>query len=155
MIAGLALLAALNSNHIAEKARRAAAKAEERIEAATRAGKRTEMLSEIERKNAIVGRMLFVTARKLLILQQYPNLRDKFPGEYERLSNNVALMQEFKEVEAYQREVAEQADAGSDFLLQEKALADVKRLRLRLESEIIKESEILEGLLREVADSGA
>ncbi|WP_318555926.1 hypothetical protein [Geobacter anodireducens] len=154
IISCLALLASVSANVIAERARRSAARAETRNLALLRAEKRTEMLVEIELKNAAVGNVLLVIAKKLMLFQKHPRLIETYPHEYDRLKNNLRLMQELKDQEGYQREVAEQA-ALNDFGLHEKALADVRRLRVRLEDDAQKEEKELIDLLQKVEQGSA
>lgn len=154
IVAGLALLASVSANVIAEKARRSAARAEERSRIISKSEKRTESLVEIELKNAAVGNMLLVTARKIKLFHERPHLADKHPGEYKRLINNLNLMQELQAKRNYERQVAEEALDGESILLHEKALADVRRLRVSLENEVQKETKMFEVFLKEAQSEG-
>jgi len=148
------LLASVSANVIAERARRSASRAEERSRVISKTEKRTEFLVEIELKISAVGNMLLVTARKIKLFHEHPHLVDKYPGEYERLVKNLNLMQEFQAKMNYERQVAEDALEGESIILHEKALADVRRLRVSLENEVQKENKMFEVLLQEVQSEG-
>lgn len=145
----LAILASVSANIIAERARRTAARAEVRNVAIVKAEKRTEMLVEIELKNAAVGNVLLVVAKKILLFQKKPHLYLKHPTEYERLQTVLELMQSFKDEEAHQRQLSEESPL-TDFELHGRTLADIRRLRVRLEDEAKKEEKEFSELVREL-----
>ena len=90
-----------------------------------------------------------VTAQKLLLLQDNPNLVRDSDGEIARLRNNLNLLQEFKESEREQEQLAEHTGA-EDIELHTQALADVKRLRLSIEADVDKETAVYNQLFSQV-----
>lgn len=125
------------------------AKAHQESKVAGRALRKMDMLVEIELKNAAVGKLALVTAQKLLLLQDHPNLVRDSDGEIARLRNNLNLLQEFKESEREQEQLAEHTDA-EDIELHTQALADVKRLRLSIEADVDKETAVYNQLFSQV-----
>ena len=73
-IACLAVLASVIANSRAERANRRAARAQEQSEIAAKAARRTEMLVEIERKNAVVAKLAFITTQRIPSLQENPSI---------------------------------------------------------------------------------
>jgi hypothetical protein len=139
-IAGFAVILAAVANWRVVRAERAAAVAQ-------KAARRMDMLIEIEQKNAVVGKLALVTAQKMLLLQRHPDLVPSPEGEMERLRNNLDMLQEFKKSEDKQRQVAEAPGVGSDIELHSKALTDIRRLRVRLEADVDKETQVYTQLL--------
>lgn len=140
LIAGLAVILSAAANWRAARAKKA-------LEQTRKAIRRMDLLVEIERKNAAVGRLALVTAQKILLLQQHPTLVSNPDNELDRLRNNLALLQEFKEGEEEQRKISEAASGGRDIDLHHKALTDIQRLRVNLEADVEKEISVYRELL--------
>ncbi len=105
------------------------------------------MLVEIEKKNAAVGQLILISAKKLLLLQRCPQIYTRVDDEMMRLRNNIDFLNELKGQEKYQRDIAEAAGGGDDVALHHQAFADTRRLRVRLEADIEKETAYYEELL--------
>ena len=140
LIAGLAVILSTVANWRVVRAEKAAAKTQKTI-------RRMEMLVEIERKNAAVGKLALVTAKKILLLQQQPELVNNPDNEIDRLRNNLTLLQGFKDNEEEQRQISEKVDGGNDIDLHSKALTDIQRLRVRLDADVEKETNEYRDLL--------
>jgi len=140
LIAGFAVILSAVANWRVVRAERAAAKAQ-------KAMRRVDMLVEIERKNAAVGKLALITAQKILLLQQHPQLVGSPEEEISRLRNKIDLLQKFKDSEDEQRRVSEAADGGNDIELQSHALTDVQRLRVRMEADVEKETLVYKELI--------
>ena len=73
--------------------------------------------------------------------------------EMKRLRTNLDFLRDLKSQEDEQRKIAEAAGGGNDVALHHQALADVRRLRVRLEADVEKETahygELLEASRRE------
>ncbi len=108
-----------------------------------------DMLVEIERKNAAVGKLALIAAQKILLLQQHPHVIKSPDEEISRLRNNLDLLQKFKDSEEEQRRICEAAGGGNDIELHSKALTDVQRLRVRIEADVEKEIRVYKELLEE------
>lgn len=144
LIASLAVIVSVAANW-------RAVRAERKIDIAQSATRRADMLVELERKNAAVGKLALISARKLLLIQQNPGLEGLAASESERLKNNLELMKEFKACEETQRNIAEKAGCGANVDLYHQAFADVKRLRVSLEAEVEKEASVFESLADQVS----
>ena len=148
LIAGLAVILSAAANWRVVRAEKAA----EEIQKAMR---RMDMLIEVERKNAAVGNLALVTAQKILLIQQQSTLVSNPDSEVDRLRNNLALLQEFKEGEEEQRQISEAADGGDDIDRHSKTLTDIQRLRVRLEADVEKETNVYRGLLEKSRSASA
>lgn len=118
------------------------------------ASRRMNMLIEIERKNSCVGELAIITEQKILLLQQHPQLINKPHHEIARLTNNLNLLQEFKDAEKILIQVAESSSAN-DIELHAKALTDIKRLRISIECDIKKETPVYKKWLEDVNKANA
>lgn len=154
IIASLSLLVSLCAALIAEISRRTAAHAEVTNRIIFKEEKRTEFLVEIELKNSAVSNLLLTLSRKLLMFQKYPFLIKKYPEEHERLSNSLDFIKDLKAKEPNQRILTEGALEGESIEVHERALADLRRLRVSLENDVQKENQMLELLLYEVSEVG-
>ncbi|MBK1875210.1 hypothetical protein FE848_18520 [Marinobacter sp. 1-3A] len=132
-IAGLAAILAAVANW-------RAVRAEKMVRTIQKAERRTDILVEIEQQNAAVGKLALVTAQKVMLLQQFPELLPFTDDEIKRLRSNLNVLSDLKNQEDEQRKVAEAAGSGSDVTLHHHALADVRRLRVRLEADLEKET---------------
>lgn len=141
-IAGLAVILAAVANWRAVHAENAAAKAQKAIS-------RMDMLVEIERKNAAVGKLALVTAQKILLINEYPRLVCSPEEELKRLRNNLDLLQKFNDGEEEQHRISEAAGGGNDVEIHSQALTDVQRLRVRMEADVEKETLAYKELLEE------
>jgi hypothetical protein len=151
LIAILALIVSMLSNREARQANRRGDRLDQELKIAKKAERRTEMLVEVERKNAAVGKLALIIARKIQLLQEYPDLAKKHAIEFDRLKNNLELLINLKNGEEEQRLTAEEAGGGMDIPLHQDALTNIKRLRVHLEADIDKEASVYELLAREVS----
>ncbi|WP_029408140.1 hypothetical protein [Thiomicrorhabdus sp. Milos-T2] len=147
-IAALAVILSAAANWRAARAERAAEKVE-------KAMRRMDILVEIERKNAVVGKLALVTAQKIMLLQQYPQLVDSSEKEIYRLRNNLLLLQNYKETEEEQRRIAEAVGGGASIELHSEAQTDIHRLRVRMEADVEKETRVYTELLDKSQSIGA
>lgn len=143
LIAGLAVILSATANW-------RTVRVEKTVEKSQRAIRRMDMLVEVERKNAAVGKLALVTAQKILLLQQHSTLVSNSDNEMDRLRNNLALLQEFKEGEDEQRKISEAAGGGNNIDLYHKALTDIQRLRVHLEADVEKETNVYRELLEKL-----
>ena len=143
LIAGFAVILSAAANWRVVRAERAAAKAQ-------KAMRRMDMLVEIEYKNAAVGKLALITAQKILLLQQFPQLVSSPEEEIWRLSNNLDLLQKFKDSEDEQRRISEMAGGGIDIDVHSQALTEVRRLRIRIEADVDNEAGVYKDLLEKL-----
>lgn len=149
LIAILAIIVAMLANKESRRANERADRLTQELEIVGKAERRTAMLVEVERKNAATAKLALITARKILLLQQYPDLASKHAVEYGRLKNNLELLQDFKNGEEKQRLLAEATDGGADIHLHQETLTDIQRLRIHLEANVEMETSVYEALVRE------
>lgn len=114
--------------------------------------RRMEMLVEIERKNSVVGKLALVTAQKILLLQQHHALLPSSSKKIERLTGNLDMLKRFRENAEEEVHIAESACEGDSVEYHLKALTDIKRLRVRMEADVEKETATYNELLEKVRD---
>lgn len=145
-IAMLALITSLRANHISNKANTISAEQKNKTKRLKALEKRTDILSEIDKQNALQGHMLVVIADKLHLFHQNTELTNKHTGEYKRLMQNLNSIQQLKSNYKERRSVSAALDADADLEMQEKTLAEVRRLTIHLEEELAKEKDHLNNL---------
>ena len=145
-IAILALIASLRANHISNKANKISVEQQNKNKRLKTLEKRTDILSEIDKQNALQGHMLAVTVEKLQLFHQNSELTNKYSGEYERLIQNLNGIQKLKSNYEDRRSVSAGVDADANLEMQEKTLAEVRKLTIHLEEELAKEKDHLNNL---------
>lgn len=120
-----------------------------------RAARRMEILVELERKNAIVGKLALVTAQKILLIQKHHDLVPSPDNEIDRLKKNLEVLSNFKEKKDHDRAIFEASDGGTNIELHMQALTDIQRLRVRLEADFEKESSVYSQLLENAGRKSA
>ena len=115
-------------------------RAEKMVRTLQKAERRTDMLVEIEKQNAAVGKLAMITAQKFMLLQRFPQLLPFSDDEMKRLRTNLDFLSDLKSQEDEHRRIAEAAGGGNDVALHHQALADTRRLRIRLEADVEKET---------------
>jgi hypothetical protein len=139
LISLLALLGTVNANVIAERGRRASVDAGRRADAITNIQKHSEILLEIETQNARLGTLLMIVVQKILLFQRHPELHAEYPGEYERLQNQLQALEHCRDDYVKQRSAAKSAGDSGSAIRKEVILADIKCLTIRLNEEVVKE----------------
>lgn len=122
-------IASLRANHISNNANKISEKQQNKNKRLKTLEKRTGILTEIDKQNALQGHILALIVEKLQLLHQNPKLTEKHPGEYKRLIQNLNGMQKLKSNYEEHRGVSEKVDADANLEILEKTLAEVKRLK--------------------------
>lgn len=146
LVSILALSISLRSISITEKSRRASAQRDREMERARVYEKRTEILSEIDKQNARFGTLLLIVAEKMLLLQRHPELKERHQKEYDRLTQNLTVVQTLRSRYEEQRQASEAIGDGSKVAELEPVLAGIRRLTIHVEEDIQKETRSLEQL---------
>jgi hypothetical protein len=81
-----------------------------------------------------------ITAQKFMLIQRFPKLLPFADDEIKRLRTNLDFLNDLKDQEDEHRKIAEAAGGGNDVTLHHQALADVRRLRVRLEADVEEET---------------
>lgn len=150
-----AVIISIFANWEARRANKRADRLDREMENASQAARRTEMLVEIERKNAAIAKLTLILARKALLFQRHPDLAARRGNEQERLNGNLSVMQELRNREEEQRQNAEETSGGTDIHLFQESLANVRRLRVRLEADLDNEVAVYNELARECGENDA
>lgn len=144
IISAMAVILAAAANWRAVRAEKVSKKAQKTI-------RRMDILLEIERKNAVVGQLALITSQKILLLQEYPQILNNSADELDRLKSNLELISELKSQEKLQQQFAETANAGNEIELYMQALTDTKRLCIRIEADLEKETRVYRELLEKIS----
>ena len=147
--AALAVILSVNANHIAYRARQDAAKTNQRYIELQNADRRTEHLVELELKNGVVGELLLLYAQKTILLREYPNLIPNVNSELARLQTQLNMLNGFNDDAEDNRALSEKALEGNNVVYHQRALTNIRRLRVSLEAELSKELRIYQELLSE------
>ncbi|MCP8900376.1 hypothetical protein [Gilvimarinus xylanilyticus] len=126
--------------------------AERRVRILQKAERRTDVLVEIEYQNAVIGKLALVTAQKIELLQRFPTVLSFTDSEMKRLHSNLDMLRTLKSQEEEQRKLGELAGGGNNVTLHHQALADIRRLRVRLEAELENETNHYSQLLEAARD---
>ena len=148
IMAGCALLLAISANRIAYQAKSESREVANTAAALYKAERRTEHLVQLERKNAAQSRLQYIIVKRIKLYKEHPELEKQFPGDVERLFNNLNLVTEQLNQSRHIRDAAEQALAGDNQILHEEAFTDIKRLTVKVEKDIETEQDAYNELLR-------
>lgn len=143
IIAGLAIILAVAANF-------RTVKSEKLLKKTQRSLRRMDILTEIEKQNGVIGQLALITSQQILLLQDHPLEFEDSSSEIDRLKSNLQLLTEFKYKEKLQRKLAENTNGGNDIELHMQALTDIKRLRIRIESDLEKETIIYKELVEKI-----
>lgn len=146
IISGLAVILAAAANW-------RSVKSEKLLKQTQKSLRRMDILTEIEKQNGVIGQLALITCQKILLLQKNAERFQDTSSEIDRLKNNLQLLTEFKNKEKLERELAESSNGGNDIDLHMQALTDIKRLRIRLESDLDKETRIYEELVAKIKNT--
>ena len=112
--------------------------------------KRAEILELIDKKNAKIGNLQSLYGEKYYLLVQYPQIAVKYPEEIDRIRNNVNSLQKLRDQYNEERRNFELFDEKIDIPFNQNTLADIKRLLIHIEEDIVKEERGLVSLRNEV-----
>ena len=109
--------------------------------------RRMDILVEIEQQHAVTGKLALVLAKSMCLIQENPHIIKNPDDEIKRLRKNIDATQVLKDAELEQRTISEQESGNDDVIEHGKALTDVKRLRVRMEGELDKQTTTYNELL--------
>lgn len=101
--------------------------------------KRAEILELIDKKNAKIGNLQSIYDEKYRFLVKNPQIADKFPGEIDRIRNNVNSLKDLKMKYIEERKNVELFDEKMSIPFNHNTLAEIKCLLIHIEEDIIKE----------------
>lgn len=98
---------------------------------------------------------MLVTAKKMLLFREHPSLHNTMQDEFVRLKKNLTAVEKLAEKYDEQRKGIESIAAGSDIAAQEELLADIQRLTIHVEKDIVHEEGHLAELQARLSDKNA
>ncbi len=152
LVSILALVISLVTNAISRKAGKLSQAAKEESDRILLFEKKREMLNEVDRQNARMGTFLMITVQKVILLNDHPDLRKKYPDEYGRLLNNLNCVQTLRSKHEEQRSGLERIGDGFDITKQDEILANIRCLSIYIDEEISKEERGLKDFLSKISE---
>jgi hypothetical protein len=108
--------------------------------------RRTELIVANEQKIAASKKLTMILGQKLDLVRDHPKLLDLYPNEEIRLLENLSVIKTLNEKEQYSYELLEHESIGKNVSVSKKTLADIVRLRIRMESDFDNESMSLDSM---------
>ncbi len=152
----LALAISLRANHTAHQAHRLNLQNKQDADRVLLFEKKRELLNEVDRQHTRFATLMMVTAQKILLFREHPELHESMQSEFDRLKNNLNSVMVLDKKHEEQRRGIESIDVGADIATQEELLANIHRLTIHVEKDIAHEQASLEELRAQVRQrSGA
>jgi len=86
---------------------------------------------------------MMLTAQKILLFREHPQLHDTMQEEFVRLKSNLRAVQQLADKYEEQRKGIEAINVGADVAAQEELLANIRRLTIHVEKDIAHEQALL------------
>lgn len=154
LLSSLAILISLRSFSISQRSLKLSEKTAKDSKKVKASEKRAELLEIIDKKNAKIGNLQSIYGEKHACLVQNQQLSDKYPGEVERILNNVNCLNDLKSQYGIERKNVESFESEIDIPFTQNTLADIKRLLIHIEEDIVKEERGLKLLKEELSRLG-
>ena len=142
----LALAVSLRANYTAHQAHKLNVRRKVDADRLLLFERKRELLNEVDRQHTRFATLMMVTAQKILLFREHPELHDSMQNEFTRLKSNlntvVALDAKYEE----QRMGIETISIGADIASQEELLANIRRLTIHVEKDITHEQASLDEL---------
>jgi len=139
-IAGIAVLLSAVANWRVVRAEKEANKTQKSV-------RRMNKLIEFERKSSAIDKLMLITAQKILLIERSSEIINAPVKEIKRLKNNLLVLQGLKNGEEKQHRLLEMVGGGQDIERHLETLTDIRRLRIRIEADLEKETNIYNELL--------
>ena len=146
LIAVVALFISLRANYTAHLAHKLNLKNKAEADRVLLFEKKRELLNEVDRQHTRIATLMMLTAQKILLFRESPELHDSMPEEFVRLKSNLTSVQHLDGKYEEQRRGIETIDVGADIAKQDELLATIRRLTIHLEKDIAHEQSHLEEL---------
>lgn len=142
----LALAISLRANYTAHQTHKLNVRSKADADRLLLFERKRELLNEVDRQHTRFATLMMVTAQKILLYREHPELHESMQEEFTRLESNlntiVALDAKYEE----QRNGIETMNVGADIAAQEELLANIRRLTIHVEKDIAHEQASFEEL---------
>ena len=139
LIALIALVFSLRANYTAHHAHKLNLQNKADAERLLLYEKKRELLNEVDRQHTRFATLMMLTAQKILLFREYPELHKTMQEEFERLKSNLNAVQHLSDKYEKQRKGIEAINVGADIAAQEELLANIQRLTIHVEKDIAHE----------------
>lgn len=146
LVSVIALVISLRANFTAHQAHKLDLKNKADADRVLLFEKKRELLNEVDRQHTRLATLMMLTAQKILLLHEHPELQKAAPSELDRLKSNLTSVQALNGKYEEQRRGIEAIDVGADIAKQEELLANIRRLTIHIEKDIAHEQAHLDGL---------
>ena len=150
LVAIVALFISLRANYIAQQAHKLNLRSKLDADRILLFEKKRELLGEVDRQHTRMATLSMVTAQKILLFREHPELHESMPAEFDRLKSNLESIQTLSSGYDEQRKGIETIDVGADIAKQDELLANIRRLTIHLEKDITHEQSTLPELQAKV-----
>lgn len=150
LVAILALVISLRANYTAHLAHRLNIQKKQDADRVLLFEKKRELLNEVDRQHTRFATLKMITAQKILLFSEHPELRESMQSESDRLKNNLNSLMVLDERYEEKRSGIESINVGADIATQEELLANIRRLTIHVEKDIAHEQAGLEELRSKV-----
>lgn len=146
LVAAIALVISLRSNHIAHKAHQLNMRSKADADRVLLFEKKRELLNEVDKQHSTLATLSLIVAQGILVFKDCPKLHDLLPDEFDRLKSNLRAVENLAANYEHHRRTIEAIDANADITKQDEELANVRRLTIHLEKDIAHERLLLDQL---------
>ena len=151
LAAAVALFISLRANYTAQEAHKLNVKNKADADRVLLYEKKRETLNELDRQHTRMATLSMLTAQKILLFREHPELHDTMSDEFTRLKANLAGVQKLaSSYEEHRNDIAA-IGTGADIAAQDEMLANVRRLTIHLEKDIAHEQADLEHMRKQLA----
>jgi hypothetical protein len=146
LISLIAIVVSLRANHIAHRAHQLNLRNKEDAERILLFEKKRALLNELDLQSTRFATLTMLTAQKILLFRDHPELSETMQSELDRLRSNLAGLQGQTDRHEKQRKELEATNVGCDIATREDLLANIRRLTIQVEKDIAHEQVTLEEL---------
>jgi hypothetical protein len=154
LVAVLALAISLRANYTAHQAHKFNLKSKADADRVLLLQKKRELLNEVDHQHARFATLMMLTAQKILLFREHPELHDTMQEEFIRLKANLNTIQNLAAKYDEQRSGIEAITVGHDIASQEELLANIRRLTIQVDKDILHEMSHLGELRLKVGSHG-
>lgn len=151
LVAAIALFISLRANFLAQMAHKLNVKSRADADRILLFEKKRENLNELDRRHTRMATLSLLTAQKIMLFREDPELHETMASEFARLKANLDGLQTLASNYEKQRNEIAAIDVGADIAAQDEMLANVRRLTIHLEKDIAHEQADLEEMRKQVA----
>lgn len=148
----LALAISLRANYTSHQAHKLNLRNKADAERILLFEKKRELLNEVDRQHIRFATLMMLTAQKLLLIKEQPQLHETIQDDFDRLKSNLSALQVIDRYDEQRAEI-EAINVGADIAMQDELLATIRRLTIHMEKDIAHEQASLNDLQARARES--